>query len=250
MAGEFLMCLNQSSCQAQVEGRIATWIKKLEVKEFGDKLITRLVENKLCLTIPDLYKLGVKELSEVERMGVKSATKCIDNLHEKTNGMTLDTFLGSLSIPLIGRTTIRLLMDVGYDTLDTIMNIDENQLATIRGIGPEKARALLNGLKDNAKIINELIELGVTPMKTAKKETNGKLSGKHICITGKTEIKRETLAEMITEVGGVFDRAVGKETNYLVVADPTSTTIKTQKAKAKGVEIIAEKDLMAMMSEI
>lgn len=250
-AGEFLVCQNATSCPAQVEGRLSNWIKKLDIKEFGDKLITRLVESKLCTSIPELYQLTVAELSELDRMGTRSAKKCLDNLDDQLKNMTLDKFLGSLSIPLIGRTTIRLLMAAGYDTLNKIMKMTEKDLAQIKGIGNEKIKALLDGLKANEKMIQKLLEMGVEPTMTKKNMSaeSKVLDGKHICITGKTTIKRDVLAGMIAERGGVFDRAVGKETNFLCCVKEDSNTVKTQKAKAMGVAIIDETELMGMMND-
>ena len=249
--GARLACLNQSSCPAQVEGKLLNWIKKLDVKEFGEKLIARLVESKVCLTIPDLYKVTIDELSNIDRMGEKSARKCIANLYEKNKDMSLDTFLGSLSIPLIGRTTIRLLISEGYDTLEKILNMNYKDLIVIKGVGPEKVEAFLNGLKDNIKTIDELTRLGVRPMKpnNATKTTDKlTLAGKNICITGKTAIKREELAKMIEQRGGFFHKSVGKATTHLCMAKEDSTSLKAQKAKASGVAIINEQELLEMMT--
>ena len=251
MAGEFLMCQNASSCHAQIEGKLLGWIAKIDVKEWGDKLINRLVESKLCLTIPDLYRLTVEELSEVDRMGEKSAKKCLENLDAQLKDMTLDKFLGSLSIPLVGRTTIRLLMSAGYDTLNKIIKMTENDLAAIKGMGSEKIKALLDGLKANEKMINELIGLGVEPMAkkkdTVTKTGTSKVVGQHICITGKTSIKREALAKLIENSGGFFDKAVNAGTHYLCMVKSDSETIKAQKARAMGVAIIDETELMSLI---
>jgi len=77
--GEYLACRNLE-CQALVEGRIQNWIDALGVLEWGDKLITQLVEAELVSEPADLYKLQAKDIANLERRGMIIGQKVIDNL--------------------------------------------------------------------------------------------------------------------------------------------------------------------------
>ncbi len=166
--------------------------------------------------------------------------------------MTLYNFLGSLSIPLAGRSTFKLLVSAGIDTVEKMFGATIEEIGAIRGIGPERAEAIVSGLKKNAVLIDALLDCveieDERENAMAKKKSNSNLNGMHICITGKTEIKRDSLSVMIEGAGGIFDKAVGKGTTILVIADPESTSIKANKARAAGVKLISEGELLAMIN--
>jgi NAD-dependent DNA ligase len=144
-------------------------------------------------------------------------------------------------------------MSSGYNTLDKIQNITELELLAIKGMGAEKIKALLDGLEANKPIIAELEKLGVSPMADVvqKKDVSmfaNKLTGKSICITGKTMIKRDELAKMIERASGKFHKKVDKTTTHLVMTKEDSETKKALAAKANGTTIISEQELLAMMA--
>ena len=246
MQGEFLVCTNVDNCKAQIIGRLGSWVSKHKIDEIGDKLLTQLVEKGLVEDVYDLYQLKIEDVAELDRMGEKSAKKVVDNLWAKRE-MTLANFLGALSIPLAGRGTFKLLVEAGLDTIEKMFDAPIGAIEQIKGIGPERAQAIVAGLRKNRVLIDALLDCVEIEKEKPMAKKNNKLNGKHICITGKTDIKRDDLSSMIAEAGGVFDKAVGKTTNILVIADPSSTSIKATKARAAGVKLISESELLGMM---
>ena len=243
MHGEHLMCVNVDGCPAQIKGRISNWISGLNVLEVGDGLIDKLVEAGLVATPADLYKLTLDDLAGLERMGKKSAENVYKSLWSITE-IPLDTFLGSLSIPIVAKSSIKFVMNAGYDTLDKILNATQDGLQAVKGLGPIKARSLFDGLRKNKKIIEELLELGV---KVKTISNSGKLNGMVITITGKTSIKRDDLAVMIEEAGGKYAKSIGKISTHLVCASEDSTSSKANKARSAGVKIMSEDELLEMI---
>jgi DNA ligase (NAD+) len=243
MNGENLQCTNVDGCRSQIAGRIKNWVSGLNILELGDTLIDRLVEAGLVATPADLYKLTLDDLAGLERMGQKSAENVYNSLWSITE-VPLDVFLGSLSIPIVAKSSIKMVMNAGLDTLDKIMNAPENCLQAVKGLGPVKAKSLYDGLKKNRKIIEELLERGI---KVKTMSSGGKLNGKSFCITGKTSLKRDDLKIMIEEAGGVFKSNVGKDTMFLVMADASSNSTKAVKARNQGTTVISEDDLLEMI---
>jgi NAD-dependent DNA ligase len=43
--GEYLICPNKKSCQPQIIGRINRWIKENKIMEWGESILTKLVES-------------------------------------------------------------------------------------------------------------------------------------------------------------------------------------------------------------
>ena len=243
MLGEYLICPNGDGCQPQVEGRIKNWIKELNLLEWGEVLIQKLVQCGRVKTPADLYTLTPDELSNLDRMGDKSAAKCYDILWSN-NKISLDILLGALSIPLIGSNTVKLIMDAGYDTLDKCKGVKLSDLDQITGIGPTKAKAFILGLENNQKLITQLLENGIE----IKEPIRGKLSSYSICFTGTMINKRATLEKMATEAGALIKTSVGKNLSYLVIADVNSNSSKAQMARKLGTKLISEQEFLQIVN--
>lgn len=240
MRGENLMCISTDLCPAQKVGRVKNWVGTLNILEWGDTLLERLVETGRVYTIVDLYKLSAKELSELERMGERSATKCYRILWSH-NPVPLELFLGGLSIPMIGSSMIKMLIDAGCDTLDKILAADIDTLLKIKGLGPRKSESLVKGLKRNREIINGLLAAGLK----IKEKIVGPLSGKSFCFTGTMANKRATLEDRVIQLGGQV-KSVGRDLSYLVINDLASTTGKAVAARKLGTKLISEDEFLSM----
>lgn len=242
MIGENLTCTNSATCPAQVIGRIKNWVSDLNILEWGDTLIEKLVEAKKVTTVADLYTLTVSDLAGIDRMGQKSAQKCYDSLW-KNSEVTLDVFIGALSIPTIGRSTIKLIIKEGCDTLTKFGQLNAVHFEQVQGVGPVKAKLLADGLIQNQKLILDLLSNGVS----IKDNITGKLTGKSFAITGSLSIKRAEVEKIITENGGEIKNSVGKGLSYLIISDPQSTSSKAQAARKLGTVLIDEKQFLDLI---
>ena len=242
MNGENLTCIN-FDCPAQVKGRIKNWISELNILDFGETLIERVVECGKVKTVADLYKLTIKDLASLERMGEKSATTAYNNLWAYST-IPLETMLGALSIPMIGTSSLKLVVEAGYDTLEKIQAMTEEDFEKIQGLGPIKAKSLVQGLTDYKQIIKQLLTNGVK----IKEKSTGSLTGKSFCFTGTMVRKRADLEKMVENAGGSV-KSVGKGLSYLVIADAeNSTTTKAEKARKLGTTLISEEDFIKLIS--
>lgn len=241
-SGEYLFCPNTDGCPAQVYGRIENWITTLNVLEFGNKLIERLIETGKVKTIVDLYKLSVSDLASIDRMGERSAQKCYDMLHSNKE-ITVETLIGALSVPMIGVSMMKMVTSAGYDTLESIMNLSQKQLENINGLGPAKATSLYTGLRKNKDLINDLLQNGIK----IKSKIVGKLNGMKIAITGSTNLKRAELEKIIAENGGEYKSSVGKGTTHLIISDINSQSSKAVSAKKLGAKLLTEEDFLKIV---
>lgn len=242
MQGENLICISTDICPAQIKGRIANWINTIGALEWGDKILEKLVDGKMISNISDLYKLSIDDLMSIERMGEKSAKKCHAILWSHIK-LPLEVFLGGLSIPMAATSTIKMLIESGYDSLEKILRADIESLIKVKGIGPAKANFIKNGLERNNKIITDLLALGIT----IKMPTEGNLTGAKICITGSTNLKRSVLQSLIIDNGGTYKSSISKDCTHLVISDPSSTSIKAMSARGMGVILISENELLEMI---
>lgn len=242
--GEYVVCTNLEECPAHVQGRVKQWVKELNILEWGDSLIQKLADGGYVKTVADLYRLSKEDLASLDRFGEKSAENALKTLWSATP-MSLENFLGALSIPLCATSTIRVIVDAGYSTLSDIQGTTVEQLESIPGVGPKRAAALHGWLHRNADLLADILDAGVNITKRAV----GSLTGKSVCFTGKSTLKRGELELLATKAGGVVKNSVGKGLTYLVMADPTSTSTKAQAAKKNGTLCISEEVFVAMCGE-
>ena len=231
MNGEYLCCVNPD-CPAQLAGSIRNWINKLNILEFGDAIINAVIESGMVKDIGDLYDLDPYKVSLLQNEGRylgKNGEKAVNNLKEKKE-ITVEDFIGSLGIPLWGRSMIRLLVGAGYNNLEKIYSLTISDLSKIKGIGDTKAEALIKGLEEKRNLIDKIISKGVK-----FKIRDGNLNGKSFCFTG---FRSAELQEKIENAGGIIKSGVSKDLTYLVVLDINSTSGKTEKAKSYGTKII------------
>jgi len=242
MDGEYLICTNSMGCSAQAVGRIKRYVSVLDIKEWGETLIEKIVEMGLVSDVGDLYTLSEAQLSDVDRMGAKSAAKVVKTLWAR-HKVPLDTLLGSLSIPLCGPSSIKMAMDAGFDTLDSLKSITVEQLQSVEGLGPVRARNIRDWLDNHCWLVDKLLLLGVE----IEGKRHGTLSGMSVCFTGSLTRPRADLERLVKEAGGEVKTSVGKKLTYLVMADPTSTSSKAQAARKNGTNCVSEDELLKVI---
>ena len=243
--GEYYQCPNVAMCPAQKVGRLANWIKELNVLEWGSTLLEKLVESGLVNTIADLYTLSVDDLASLDRMGKRSAQKAYDLLWENVD-VPLEIFLGGLSIPLIGQSTIKAIMAAGCDSLEKFGQLGAANFEHVIGVGPGRANSLADGLKNNQQLIIDLIANGVK-VKLKQKNISGKLSNKTFVFTGTLSIKRADASKKVIDEGGIVQDRVTEGLDYLVISDPSSTSSKAQKARKMGIKLISEDEFLDLV---
>jgi len=247
---KFLMCVNPD-CAGGKLGSLIKWVKKLDLKGIGGSTLERLYNSGYVQTPADLYKLRPEMICEMEGFGRSSANKIIDTLNAKKE-LTLVEFIGGLNMVGFGRGTAKKLIKGGYDTVDKIINAGIAQIAEVGGIGVVTAQSIHSGLKKKADVIEQLFANGITIKEAVKMGSKGSthpLSGKSVVFTGKLSLVRKEAQAMVESVGGSCPSSISQDTDYLVIADPTSTSSKAQKARKWGINLIGEAEFLAMMGK-
>lgn len=241
--GEYLVCQNEAECPAQAVGRIKRFIAAIDLKEWGETLIERLVSSGKVRTPADLYQLDVASLAEVERISEHVAEKLLRLLKEKQE-LPLEVLLGALSIPGIATSSIGMVMDAGHDTWGKIFSMTATEMESVPGLGPVKSRALWQWCHGAGEgIVHDLLAAGVG----IKAKAVGVLTGKSVCFTGKSVRKRGELEQLVVAAGGTVKGSVSKGLTYLVMADPNSGSTKAQAAKKNGTKCISEDEFLTMV---
>jgi len=253
--GKFLVCTSPT-CSGSIQGDVRKWIKELGLLGIADKTVEKLYEAGFK-TPSSLYTVTLNDAMKLEHFGESSAQKLIDTLKAKKK-LTLPEMVGGLNIPDVGTTTIENLEKEGYDTITSLMGATVEELTNVKGIGISTATAIVNGLKNKYSEIKSLLDVGITIRKRefimSKKVEGGKLNGKSFCFTGAIQheengkrMTRDRMWELVRENGGIVEESVRSGLNFLVMANPDSTSSKTVKAKKLGVSLLSEADFFKMI---
>jgi DNA ligase (NAD+) len=242
MDGEYLVCTNTAECPAQAVGRIKRYLSVLNVKEWGEVLLEKLVDSGLVTDVVSLYRLTESQLADVDRMGRKSAANVLRTLWTQCK-VPLETLLGAMSIPLCGPSSIKLAMDAGFDTLDKLKAASVDQLSGVAGLGPVKAASIWRWLQKHSDTVGTLLAAGMQ----IEGKVQGTLTGKSVCFTGSSSRPRADLEKIVKAAGGEVKNSVGKKLTYLVLADPNSTSSKAVAARKNGTKCITEDELMQLV---
>jgi DNA ligase (NAD+) len=221
----------------------------MDIDGLGEKLVDQLVSEGLIASIVDLYRLNIDQISNLERMGKKSANNLLDAL-EKSKKTTLPRFLYSLGIREVGDATSLSLASY-FKSLDAIQVAKLEDLEAVPDIGPIVA-GFINSFfsqEENLEIIKELIHFGINwPDLLADKNRVLPLSNQIWVLTGGMEVMgRAEAKEKLQLLGARVSGSVSSKTNFIVAGAGAGSKLK--RAKELSVEIIDESSLLSLFEE-
>jgi DNA ligase (NAD+) len=222
--------------------------RAMDVEGLGDKLVDQLIEAQVVRTLPDLYKLGLASLSELDRMGEKSAQNLLAGL-QKSKRTTLSRFLFSLGIRQVGETTAKDLAK-HFGALDRIMDASVEQLLEVNDVGPIVALSIRTFFEQphNREVVAQLRAAGITwdEHDGSGDLTPKPLAGKTFVLTGTLPVlSRDEAKELIEAAGGKVSGSVSKKTTYVVAGEEAGS--KLEKAHELGIEVIDEAQLRGLL---
>jgi len=259
----FAKCTGNKICPAQKKGALIHFVSKkaMDMQGIGDKLINRLVDEKILNCSSDFYKLNKKILKnfvlntavredtgkEYEvTLGDKSIKNILNSINNKKE-VNLSNFIFSLGINEVGEVTARSLA-LKFGDIDILAKASYEDILDIKDIGPVAALNIFNFFreKDNIKNINNILNTGIKILSSNKKLTN-LLNNEIYVITGKLKnISRQSMADNIIANGGIVSNSVTKKTFALIVgSDPGS---KLEKANKLGIKIITDEVMLKKLN--
>jgi DNA ligase (NAD+) len=244
-------CTGGFTCRAQRQEALRHFASRraMDIEGLGDKIIEQLVEQDLVKSPADLYTLTLEQLSELERMGEKSAAKLVQAI-EKSRDTTLPRFLFALGIRDVGEATA-LALAQHFGKLEKLLDASVDEIQLVPDVGPVVAAhvAAFVASPDHRKVIARLRKEGVAWADVERPSVEGQpFAGMTFVITGTLEsMSREEAQEALIALGAKVSGSVSKKTRYVVAgADPGS---KLKKATELGVEVLDEAQFTALLAE-
>lgn len=249
--GTRLYCPNKD-CSKRVLHQLLKWISVIDIRDFGETLVTSMFNKGVLKSVADIYRLTEDSLTlfflnadsmekEKDSLGAKKVYESIQS-HKK---MSLSVFIAGLDIEGIGETTVQKLIDAGYTNLEKLQNASVDAIASVYGFAKIMAKTFKKGLEENHFLIKELLEKGLVSL---EETGEGKLTGKSFCFTGElVTMKRNDAEALVKKNGGSCKSSVTKDLSYLVTNDTTSGSSKNVKAAKLGIPVITEEEFLALI---
>jgi DNA ligase (NAD+) len=247
--GVFTYCPNRSGCPGQSFQHVKHFVSKgaMDIEGLGEKLVLVLSGEGLVRDVSDLYKLTVKDLVPLERMGQKSAENLVQGIEaSKDRGLT--RLIYGLGMPHVGGTVARVLAR-HFRTLEALQAATQDEIEHVEGIGPVIAGAVFQFLnrKENRALLERLKKAGVRMDEPGVADREHRpFEGQTIVVTGGlNHFTREQIEEELAALGAKVAGSVSKKTTFVVVGESPGT--KKDKAEALGIPIISEAELLERM---
>ena len=248
-----LKCVNKH-CMGKVQGKIEYFVSRdgMNIIGLGERIIERFLELGFIKDITDIYNLKNfrQDITGLEKMGEKSVENLLNSIEESKKRDYSKT-LYALGMPYVGKFLGNLLAEKSKN-IETLMEMTEEELLMIDGVGEKVAKSVYSFMRDpvNIEIIEKLKNAGVnfTLLKENKVEKDV-FQGKNFLVTGKLEkFTRKEIQEEIEKFGGKNLSAVSKNLDYLIVGKDAGSKLK--KAQDIGtIKILSEEEFFELIQK-
>lgn len=253
---EVLVCTNDD-CKGKLLGKLkhAVGCDALNIDGLSESTIEKFINLGWLKSIKDIYHLSgyEKEMRSLDGFGKRSVEKIL-NAIEKSRNTSLERFLYSLSIQLLGESASKMIseaVDYDFNTFIDEMTISGAEyFRYLPGVGDSLISSLNTYWKSHYSDILQLAnEFTFEKPNLILDEIPNTLQGKTFVVTGSVNHykNRDELKADIVAHGGTVVGSVSSKTSYLINNDINSTSSKNQKAKSLNVPIISEEEFLSMI---
>ena len=265
------ICSNHAQCHEQIKERLKYFVSKdaFDITGFGDKNIDFLVDNNIISEPADIFKLGevgdknvqldmfgmslnIDYLKSMGAWGDVSVKNLLSALKSKTR-ISLDRYICSLSIPLVGK-KVSAVLAAHYKTclkfLDCANRLSFDELTELDNIGEAVRLSCIDFFK-NEYFRSIAYNLVGYPKMTGPvtvddyAEKTGKLAGISFVFTGTLKtITRNEAKYLVEKNGGDVMSTISSKTGYVVVGEAPGSKLK--KAEELNIKIITEDEFLKM----
>lgn len=248
--GVHIFCKNSYACKPQLVAKLVHFASRdaMNIEGFSEKTAEQLLRELDLKQLTDLYKLEYGDLLELEGFKEKKSQNLI-NAIESSKNIDLSNFIYALGIENVGIKTATDLADY-YGSLDKIRVANVDELIEVGEIGEIIAKSITDFFQNekNIKLLDELLELGVSPKHDKNSVEDSIFTDKRVVITGSIEgYNRKELKEILEALGANVTGSVSGKTDFLLAGESAGS--KYNRAIELGVEIIDEDQFKEIISE-
>ncbi len=237
-------------CPAQFFELLKHFVSRgaMDIDGLGERWCRIFIDRGLISDVSHVYHLKPEQLTELDRMGDKLASRILTNV-EASKQRPLARILFALGILHVGAEVAELLAG-RYASIDDIAAAGIDELTEIEGIGPRIAESIVNYFADerNRETVAGLKAAGVQTWHelTPIDESAQPWKGQTFVITGTlASMTRREAEGKVKALGGTTTSSVSRKTNWLVAGAAAGSKLAT--AERLGVRVLDEEGLLVLM---
>jgi DNA ligase (NAD+) len=252
----FLFCDNDA-CDLVKIGRLQQFIEKMGIKGIKRNTIKALYDKGYVEYVHQFLDFDDElsdRLAKEDGFGKSSAKIIVDAIHKKLyseKGVYDYELLGSLNIPLFGRSRAKLILK--HVSVETLVgekpNRLEQKLLAIDGVDQATVDVLFRYqelIEETFKVFSARVKVRSFSQELKENQVEGQKYT--VVVTGNLKgYGRDEFKEAIERLGHKMASSISRKTDYLITNDTSSGTIKNQKATELGVKIIDEQQAIDIL---
>ncbi|WP_185857704.1 NAD-dependent DNA ligase LigA [Blattabacterium cuenoti] len=245
---ELFYCTHQNCFSQRIE-KIMHFVKVMNIKKIGKKIIHKLYKKGFLYSFYNLYELKKKELLQIDGVKEKLACSILNNI-EKSKENPYYRILFSLGIRHVGEYISKKLTD-NFWNINSLMHASYHHLISISGIGKEIATSIITYFSntEHKHIIKTLGKYGLHFYKCPITKKYSFFEGKSFVFTGKLScMTRDEAKNIIESLGGRVYNTVNNEINFIVVGKNFGSKLK-KSMKKNHVIILTEHIFLKMLKK-
>lgn len=239
-----ILLIDKDKDESVIMKNILGFFKTLEISGLGEGNIKKIIKAG-GNTIAKILGFTIDDFKKVDGFGNKTAEKIYNNIQKTLKTSTISQLAAASNVfPRgIGIQKIQLVLNSNIDIFNTnISDIDKLKLVkNIEGFADKTAKLFISGIPKfiefikDAKLEHKL--LNETKIETINTINDNPIKNKKIVLS---DIKgKNTIKQKITELGGINQDTITKDTNILVMGSLENETTKMQKAKKHNITIMS-----------
>ncbi len=231
------LCCPNKECPGSRLQLLCAAIRNLGIERLGEPTVAKLMKKFGIRHLKELFDLTTGDIMQLEGFGSKSAANLINEIRKARE---VDDFqiLAALNIPGIGHNIAKIILE--KFPINALREAKADELAQIPGIGPERAGAVCETLRERSDELDELLSAVTIRAAAPAGDAPG------ICFTGKMPEKRSFYEKLASERGYMPMDSVTAKLKLLVAADVNDTSSKLKNARKLGVQIVSLDEFLAM----
>lgn len=230
-----LNCPNKVSCKGQLLAKLTYFVSRdcFNIVGLGEAQLTSLFDKGYIKYPNDIFDLNEDELKGAGYTDY-SASKLMQTI-QGIKEIDLVTFLVSLGITGLGKSACTKLSNV-FQSLERILECTDEDISRHQKMMTLLMREGLRELTSN-KVNRDIINGLLKHVKVSDALPQGdKLKGLSFAVTGRFNIPRKQIEDIVTQNGGTISSQVSKNTSYLILGSDGGS--KEKEAVKKNVPII------------
>ena len=247
---DYLLCINNMQCPAQITTAIEHFFKVLgNIDGFGPSSVQKIFNGGKA-SIPVIYSLLARDFEDLG-FGPKQAENMVAQLQRSLVLPIEDwRFLAAFGMYRMGMGNCEKLLSA-YP-LERVFHLTREEIIAVKGFSEKTADEMLAGMESTAKLFDTLYGLGFnlvrTPLTTETEATGeGPLAGKIIVFSGTMQTgSREDMKKQAKALGAKIGESITGKTDLLVCGEKVGAA-KLSKAKSLGVRIVTEAEYLTML---